>query len=140
MNKSFLSKKVTLWFALTIIFFFISYIRWGHSTEETVYTLLLYAVVSSLTFMVEFNSALNNEKENVLTLCSLDGIVSGVIEQITIGESNRVLFVCQVRRNYQDGVFAKEKTFEKLNDAEAWLNEAYEKALTKHAERLQKDK
>ena len=48
------------------------------------------------------------------------------------------IFICEVKRNYAEGVFYKEKSFDDLSEARAWLRVIYWQKLEKHLQKIEK--
>lgn len=72
--------------------------------------------------------------DTVDEIISPDRMIIGTVEAWSDNKS--IWYIAKVKRNYQDGVFAREKEFESIEEAKQWLAITYQQELEKHRERI----
>ena len=121
-------KRVAIWLLVSAFFMLVGEILWDATPAQTALT------AGGLGLVVFLRFGLHEERGTTIIeeIKSEDGIVNGIIEDQTdqIGE----VYLAKVTRNYQSGVFAKEKSFDQLQDAQTWLTTTYQLELEKHTQ------
>ncbi len=130
MNLQSFTKKFGVWLFISFIVLLIGIVQW----DVKPYTAVLFAGLFG--FLIFLRLDLHTEKgaKILKEIKSEDGTVTATIEDWTNEKSET--FVAKVKRNYQDGVFAKEKEFLDLQEAKQWLTTTYQLELEKHAQHL----
>ncbi|MEZ4590297.1 MAG: hypothetical protein R3D55_04045 [Chloroflexota bacterium] len=128
LKPEFILKRVAIWLLISAFFMLIGEIFWDATPAQTALTAAGLGLVAFMRF------GLLNERGTTLIeeFKSEDGLVIATIEARTdqVGE----VYLAKVTRNYQTGVFAKEKSFDQLQDAQTWLTTTYQLELEKHAQ------
>lgn len=137
MNAKNFHFKVGVWLVISFLLFLVIWIQQDLTKTETRVSLSMIALAGFLGFglIVRLSPLLEIDTETITSLESPDGIVTGTIETADILSP---IYICHVRRNYQDAVYDKREEFRSLNKAKLWLVTVYDEELEKHQERIQK--
>lgn len=125
-----LIQRVAIWLLVSSFFMVIGEILWDATLAQTAVSAGIFGLVLFLRLDLFTERGANIIDE----IKSDDGIVAATIVDRTdqVGE----VYIAKVTRNYQEGVFAREKEFDQLQDAKEWLTTTYQLELEKHQQRL----
>ncbi|MAT99942.1 MAG: hypothetical protein CL608_22610 [Anaerolineaceae bacterium] len=130
MNLESFLKKFGVWLLFSFIFLLIGIVRW----DVTPYIAILLAGMWGLILFMRLDLYAGKSAVIVEKITSLDGTVTATIEEWKDKTGKR--YDGKVKRNYQDGVFAKEEEFVDLEEAKLWLASTYQQELEKHLQRI----
>ncbi len=130
MLKERIIQVLGIWLIISFFVLLFGITRWDLPPT----TAVLFAGLLGFFILLQFGSHMEGGKDTVDEIASSDEIVVGNIE--VWHNKKTIWYNAKVKRNYQDRVFAKEKEFEDVEEAKAWLAFTYQQELEKHQQYL----
>lgn len=129
MNLKTLTKRFGVWLLISFLVLLFGIVRWDVPPA----TALFLAGTWGLIIFLRLDLANDKDSTVIEEITSSDGSVIATIQEWDDKTSDK--YIGKVKRNYQDGVFAKEKAFEDLEKAKQWVTATYKQELEKHQQR-----
>ncbi len=138
-------KKITqifIIFSWLLAFSFLIFVDITYSDPPLFILILITGIIGFVFLMHDKQDGESNSNMVIVeTKKSHDGIVVATIIEWTQERRRAIkndIFTCGVKRNYKEGVFYKEKSFDDLSEARAWLKDIYFQELEKHLQKIEK--